>query len=100
MHAVFMGMPTASSKGGVPLTGMQPLTTMERQTLDLEAACIGVGEFGAQAGRIPDSSNAWHCMACSHLCTDFNLLDVSAGARRAAVIKTVGIHTHIISGVK
>ena len=39
MHAVFMGMPTAISKGGVPLTGMQPLTTMARQTL--EAACIG-----------------------------------------------------------
>ena len=40
MHAVFfMGMPTASSKGGVPLTGMQHLTTMARKTL--EAACIG-----------------------------------------------------------
>ena len=36
MHAVFMGMPTASSEGGVPLTGMQPLTTMARQTLEAQ----------------------------------------------------------------
>ena len=78
MHAVFMGMPTASSKGGVPLTGMHPLTTMARHT-GVEAACIG-----AQSGSLPDSSNAWHCI---HLRTDFNLLDVSAGARGAAVIK-------------
>ena len=28
-----------------------------------------------------------HCMTCSHLRTDFNLLYVAAGARGAAVIK-------------
>ena len=55
MHAVFMGMPTAFSKGGVPLTGMQPLTTMARQTL--EAACIGIWilEAGAHSGSLPES---------------------------------------------
>ena len=55
MHAVFMGMPTASSKGGVPLTGMQPLTTMPRQTLEAACndamPCIGIWMIGAQAAQ-------------------------------------------------
>ena len=63
MHAVFMGMPTASSKGGVPLTGMQPLTTMARQTLE-PGGCMHWSSF-PQSGSLPDSSNAWHAVTCA-----------------------------------
>ena len=74
MHAVFMGMPTAFSKGGVPLTGMQPLTTMARHTL--EPACIGARSLAASQLlaallslavflTLPMHGIAWHAVTCA-----------------------------------